>query len=108
MSLNNYRRGVRQRTYPGDNNITAAHTIARNAGALPIFQRAKTWTGYTAEELPRYHVALTLFTPEAFHYFLPAFMLVSLGSYEKGESCPMPSAFTLDTPRKSRATFPSA
>jgi hypothetical protein len=33
-------------------------------------------------------MALALFTPEAFHYFLPAYMLVSIGSYEKGDLIP--------------------
>jgi len=29
-----------------------------------------------------------LFTPEAFHFFLPAFMLVSMDRYEKGDLIP--------------------
>jgi hypothetical protein len=50
--------------------------------------KGKLWTGHTAAELRKQHVALSLFTPEAFHYFLPAFMLVSLESYEKGDVIP--------------------
>ncbi len=34
------------------------------------------------EELRDHHTALSLFTPEAFQYFLPTFMLASLDSYD--------------------------
>ncbi|MDB6064002.1 MAG: hypothetical protein JWR26_210 [Pedosphaera sp.] len=53
-----------------------------------MFFKGKTSTGYVAEELRNHHVALTLFTPEAFHYFLPAFMLLSMDSYERGDVIP--------------------
>ena len=74
--------------YPGDNNITHCPYNCAECRRIADFFKGKEWRGQTAAELKNYHVALSLFTPEAFHYFLPAFMLVSLDSYEKGDVIP--------------------
>jgi hypothetical protein len=74
--------------YPGDNNITRCPYNCSECRRIAGFFKGKQWTGHVAEELRPYHVALSLFTPEAFHYFLPAFMLVSLARYEKGDVIP--------------------
>jgi hypothetical protein len=74
--------------YPGDDNITRCPYHCAECGRIAEYFRGREWTGQTAEELRKYHVALSLFTPEAFHYFLPAFLLASLDSYEKGDVIP--------------------
>src|SRR5579863_6629020 len=74
--------------YPGDNNITRCPYHCAECRRIAEFFKGREWTGHTAEELRKYHVALSLFTPEAFHYFLPAFMLVSMTRYEKGDVIP--------------------
>jgi hypothetical protein len=74
--------------YPGDDNITRCPYNCAECRRVATFFKGKEWTGHDAVELRAYHVALSLFTPEAFHYFLPAFMLVSLDHYEKGDVIP--------------------
>jgi hypothetical protein len=74
--------------YPGDTNITRCPYNCTECRRVAEFFKGKTQTGYKLEELRVNHVSLTLFTPEAFHYFLPAFMVISLDSYEKGDVIP--------------------
>jgi len=74
--------------YPGDENITRCPYECRECRRIANFFKGRQWTGQTAEELRQYHVALSLFTPQAFRYFLPAFMLVSLDGYERGDVIP--------------------
>lgn len=74
--------------YPGDDNITRCPYHCAECRRIADFFKGKTWPHLTLEGLRAHHVALSLFTPEAFHYFLPAFMLVSMVSYEKGDVIP--------------------
>ena len=74
--------------YPGDNNITRCPYNCSECRRVADHFKGRLGTGHTLEELREYHVALSLFTPEAFHYFLPAFMLVSVDAYEKGDVIP--------------------
>ena len=69
--------------YPGDNNITRCPYHCRTCREIADFFKGKTWEGHALEDLRDHHTALSLFTPEAFHYFLPAFMLGSLDSPDK-------------------------
>lgn len=74
--------------YPGDNNITRCPYNCSECRRIALHFKGKPARGYTTEELKDYHVALSLFTPEAFHFFLPAFMLASMDKYEKGDVIP--------------------
>jgi hypothetical protein len=74
--------------YPGDNNITRCPYNCSECRRIAEFFKGKPNSGYAAEELRQYHVALSLFTPEALHFFLPGFMLASMDSYEKGDVIP--------------------
>ncbi len=75
--------------YPGDNNITHCPYNCTECARVAEFFKGKGPKDLTqVAELRPYHIALALFTPEAFHYFLPAFMLVSLDAYEKGDPIP--------------------
>jgi hypothetical protein len=75
-------------TYPGDNNITHCPYGCSECRRVAEYFKGRTWTEHDLAELRAHHVALTLFTPEAFHYFLPAFMLASMDAYEKGDVIP--------------------
>ena len=74
--------------YPGDENITRCPYNCSECRRIAEYFKGKAWTDQAGEELRQYHVALSLFTPEAFHYFLPAFMLASIDSYERGDVMP--------------------
>ncbi len=75
-------------SYPGDDNITHCPYKCAECRRIAEYFKGRDWQGQSVDELRKHHVALSLFTPEAFHYFLPAFMLVSLDSYEKGDVIP--------------------
>ncbi|HWY78086.1 MAG TPA: DUF6714 family protein [Verrucomicrobiae bacterium] len=74
--------------YPGDGNITHCPYNCAECRRIAEYFKGRDSTGHAVDALRKHHVALSLFTPEAFHYFLPAFMLVSLDSYEKGDVIP--------------------
>jgi len=74
--------------YPGDDNIIRCPYNCAECQRIADYFKGKTFLGHTAEDLRNHHVALALFTADAFRYFLPAFMLASLDSYEKGDVLP--------------------
>jgi hypothetical protein len=92
--------------YPGDNNITRCPYHCAECRRIAEFFKGKTWQGHTIEELRGYHVALSLFTPEAFHYFLPAFMLVSMVGYERGDVIPDAIRFHFEYSQEIQGHFP--
>jgi hypothetical protein len=67
--------------YPGDGNITRCPYRCSECTRVALFFKGRTWAENTAADLKPQHTALALFTPEAFQYFLPAFMLVSMDRY---------------------------
>ena len=91
--------------YPGDDNITRCPYNCAECRRVADYFKGKTWTGHAAEELRALHIALSLFTPEAFQYFfLPAFMLVSLAAYEKGDLIPDAIRLHFEYARRRRAS----
>lgn len=74
--------------YPGDGNITRCPYNCTECTRVALYFKGKGQTEHNEADLRANHVALSLFTPEAFQYFLPAFMLMSLSSYEKGDIIP--------------------
>ena len=73
--------------YPGDDRI-ADHKDCPECDDLREHFRGATWRGHTVAELQQYQSALPLFTPQAFQYFLPAYMLVSLGAWCEADDIP--------------------
>lgn len=65
--------------YPGDKNLVrcSCPTCRRIADHF----KGTTWRQHTLEQLQQHQLALYQFTPEAFHYFLPAFLLRSQGAW---------------------------
>ena len=74
--------------YPGDNNITRCPYHCKPCQEIADYFKGKGWEGHSVEDLRDNHTALSLFTPEAFHYFLPAFMLASIESYDNMDILP--------------------
>ncbi len=91
--------------YPGDNNITRCPYHCAECRRIAEHFKQTTWTGHSLEDLRNHHVALSLFTPEAFHYFLPAFMLVSLSGYEKGDVIPDAIRFHFEYSQEMKGHF---
>lgn len=91
--------------YPGDDNITKCPYNCSECRRIADYFKGKAGTGYTAEELRPYHVALSLFTPEAFHFFLPGFMLASVDSYEKGDVIPDAIRFHFEYSQEMQSHF---
>lgn len=73
--------------YPGDDRI-ADHKDCPECDDVREHFRGATWRGHTVAELQQYQSVLPLFTPEALQYFLPAFMLVSLGAWREADDIP--------------------
>ena len=74
--------------YPGDGNITKCPYNCSECTRVALYFKGKEQAGHKEEDLRAFHVALSLFTPEAFQFFLPSFMMMSLNSYEKGDIIP--------------------
>jgi hypothetical protein len=73
--------------YPGDDRI-ADHQDCPECDDVRQHFHGASWRGHTAAELQQYQSALSLFTPQAFQYFLPAFMLASLGAWHEADDIP--------------------
>jgi len=59
--------------YPGDDNIAGPN----DEGTLEYFS-GKTWKGHSARELRKHSSSLYFLTPDAFRYFLPAYMVAAV------------------------------
>jgi Family of unknown function (DUF6714) len=73
--------------YPGDDNI-ADHLDCLECDEIRAYFRGKSWRDLKFPELRAFHESLPLFTPEAFHYFLPGYMLATLDDLEQAEMIP--------------------
>lgn len=73
--------------YPGDDRI-ADHKDCPECDDVRAHFRGASWRGHTVAELQQYQSVLPLFTPEALQYFLPAYMLVSLGAWREVDDIP--------------------
>jgi len=76
--------------YPGDDNII--HCICPICRNIAAYFRGTRWEVHSLESLRKHQLALSLFTPEAFRYFLPAFMTRTLDAWS--ETCLIPFLIT--------------
>ncbi len=74
--------------YPGDENITHCPYKCFECTAVTAFFKGKKWQEISTADARHYHGALNVFTPEAFQFFLPAFMLASVESYDRQDIIP--------------------
>jgi hypothetical protein len=69
--------------YPGDDKIfTPASYDDEN---IISYFGGTSWRGHEAANLRAHSSAFTFFTPEAFHYWLPAFMIASIQNPEEAD-----------------------
>jgi hypothetical protein len=73
---------------PGDDTITRCPYQCFECTAVAGFFKGKSWQDIAVADARHYHGALNVFTPEAFHYYLPAFMFASIDSYDKHDIIP--------------------
>lgn len=75
--------------YPGDDNIArCTWKDCPECKDIVAHFRGTAWRDHTLEQLWEHHSAISMFTPEALHYFLPAFMLQSLGYWKDFDEIP--------------------
>jgi len=73
--------------YPGDNSI-ALHQDCFECEELRVYLRGKTWRDLSFPKLHDFHASLPHLTPEAFHYFLPGYMLAAITHWEEVDMIP--------------------
>src|SRR5262245_9513809 len=78
--------------------------VPENDEGTTEYFTGKSWRGHTAEALNRHSFALLAFTPEAFHYYLPAFLIASL---KAPDDAPLDSVISAISPPKDNPKRPS-
>lgn len=81
--------------YPGDERICRA---GADGGDLMRAFRGKAWADVQLATLLNYHIDMPIMTPEAFRYYLPAFMLAVLFFYQHSGTLPMSLLHNLTPP----------
>jgi hypothetical protein len=71
---------------PDAKNIT--HCPCEECREIASYFTDKTWEGLEIDDLRRHETALFHCTPEAFRYYLPAFMLAVVDGIERAEAIP--------------------
>jgi len=69
--------------YPGDDKIFTPDSY--DDEDIVNFFGGTTWRGHSPANLRCHSSAFTFFTPEAFHYWLPAFMIAAIQSPEEAD-----------------------
>jgi hypothetical protein len=67
--------------------------------------RGKNWRDLSVEFLRYNESALGFFTPKAFHYFLPAFLIVSVTKHKEADVIPSSLVFILTPNEEFKNTF---
>ena len=79
--------GIRQAwrdvAYPGDDHISRPDSY--DDEGIANYFRGTTWRGHDPMKLRGHSSAFTFFTPEAFHYWLPAFMIAAIQNPEEAD-----------------------
>ena len=78
--------------YPGDNNICYKNNYGRDyeGNQMAMFFRGKTWEQITLKSLrDEYNndgsACLSFMSPEAYRYYLPAYMIIAINEYEDAD-----------------------
>ena len=73
--------------YPGDDNLTSNYNplSANDDEGVADYFRQTSWRGHPVQELRYHSCALSFFTPAAFHYYLPAFLIADLEDPEEAD-----------------------
>ena len=73
--------------FPGDDRIGDDISCGECADIAKYF-RGTTWLEHSIEELQKQQSALSFFSPQALQYFLPAYMIASLGHWHEADNIP--------------------
>jgi hypothetical protein len=73
----------REVPYPGDDKIFTPDSY--DDEDIVNYFGGTTWRGHSPANLRAHSSAFTFFTPEAFHYWLPAFMIATIQSPEEAD-----------------------
>jgi hypothetical protein len=73
----------RDALYPGDDNIFTPDSY--DDEDIVNYFRGTTWRGHDPVKLRAHSSAFTFFTPEAFHYWLPAFIIAAVKDPEEAD-----------------------
>lgn len=71
-------------SYPGDGHLL--HELSTAAEEVEEFRGLTNWKAIPAEVLTRNNGSLAFFSPEAFRFYLPAYMLHALDHFAEGEA----------------------
>ncbi len=77
--------------YPGEDCIEACATATmsdEDGREIADYFRGKTNRGHSIDDLCNVETALFFFEPQAYHYFLPAFMLATIEDIRRAEAIP--------------------
>ena len=88
--------------YPGDDNLVEDRSYWEAISLLEQF-KGKDWREIPLEVLKRNRFSLSLFTPEAFRYYLPTFILASVLHSDEVDTLP-DSVFCSLTPPEQEGT----
>jgi hypothetical protein len=85
----NIRQAFKDSSYPGDSNlvtIKGSYDFERQE----IFESfvGKHWEEVSLDTIKFHHEALCFFTPEAYRFYLPAFLLATAGFYYQADNIP--------------------
>jgi Family of unknown function (DUF6714) len=81
--------------YPGDDRICKPGSFGAE---LAKAFRGKCWSDLDMDTIASFHVDLPVLTPEAFRYYLPAFMLALIFNYQQAGTLPMSLLHNLTPP----------
>jgi hypothetical protein len=73
----------REVPYPGDDKIVPADSLEFDD--IENYFRGTTWRGHSPIDLRCRSAAFTFFTPQAFHYWLPAFMIAAIKNSDEAD-----------------------
>ena len=74
-------------SYPGDDNLTTSYNplSSNDDEGVADYFRKTSWHGHSVQNLRYHSCALSFFTPAAFHYYLPAFLIADLEDPEEAD-----------------------
>jgi hypothetical protein len=89
-----------QARYPGDDHLVDDNSGYPGAESTDIAAafRGKHWKDLPLETLRYFSAALSFFTPEAYHFYLPAFLITSALRYDDADILPGAVLFHLTPP----------
>jgi hypothetical protein len=90
-------------SYPGDKNIVE-HESLEGDEVLNVFS-GKHWKQLTADTIDYHHDILPIISPEAFRFYLPAYLIFTLDNFSSDSNAVDHTVFGLCPPRPQNPLF---